>query len=955
MFCKSNQIVLLLFFLSAVLLSQTILENQRDSLTLLIKQAEGKEKVDLLNELSGTLYRTDPQKALACADSALSLAKLIDYRKGQTTAIINNGSANFYLGNYAVTYAKYKEVYDQSSKEESPAEYSYIVYRLAIVQRKRGNFKEALKLAEESLAISKELSDTISIAKTYNVMGLIYWNLEKFDEAIKVNIETQKLVKDKYPARYAMSLTNMALVYYDLGGVRKAIELNLEALPIKEKRGDLKGIRNSYNNIALCYTELGEYETSLEYQFRALKLDKQMGNTMEMARAMDNIGKTYLDLNRPLDAKSYIEESYEFRKDQEDNYDLAEITKNMGILNYKLKNYKKANEYLQEALRISEACDCIEKHSNTYRHLSIMNKEQKNYKAALEYYVLYQTYQDSIVNENVRNQISELETKYESEKKEQEITLLNKDKELQAAALDNETLLRNSFIGAFIFAFILAGGLYNRYRFKNKANKELTIARERADEANQLKTELLGIAAHDLKNPLNSIVGFSRLLKNNIDNESTEMEYISTIEDSSEDMLNLINQLLNSAAIETGKVRLDVAPIDINSLSNKLIDEFNSHASLKKQQIVSNIIGERMVVNADVDRLREVMSNLVSNALKYSDYGKTIEVNLKKENDKAVFEVIDEGPGLTEDDKNKIFGKFQKLSAKPTGGESSTGLGLSIAKQLIELQNGTISVESRNGDGAKFIITLPLVNKKPVQYDNISPESVSTEQISFEPATLIIADDVGRNRKLIEEFIAEHNFTVFEATNGKKLVELANKVNPDLIFSDIKMPEMDGFEALRKMRENKILASVPIIAVTAEERQKVLDSGFNDYLKKPVSGSDIYSILKKNLSYTEKEVKTVESKLDDEMAGDIIDSQELLEKLKSDFLPRCKKLLTTLIIDEIEAFGQELAEIGNEYSSSFLQSYSQELLKHCKLFDIAGIKNSLNNFTELLKVSEKST
>jgi serine phosphatase RsbU (regulator of sigma subunit) len=489
--------ILILLFSVELSFSQTVLENQRDSLKSLLNKSSGIKKVDLLNELSMTLYRLNPQQSLAYADSAQTLAAVIKYSKGELDALIHKGSANFFMGNYEITYEMYREAEQIIARSETPVERSNILYRLAIVQRKRGFFDESLELAEQSLKISRSNQDTVSVAKTLNVIGLILWNMERFDEAIEVYIETQKIVKDKYPKRYAMALTNMALIYDQIGEHRRAIELNLEALPIKEKRGDLRGIRNSFNNIALSYKKLGELQKSLDYQYRALELDKKMNNKMEMARAMDNIGITYLELNRPLDAKPFIEESYEIRKYQPDNYDFAEITKNMGILNYKLKNYNKAEEYLQEAVRISEACECIEKHAMSYKHLSELFKAKGNYKNALKYNVLYHTYSDSIVNENVRNQISKLEKKYETEKKEQEIVLLNKEKELQAASLVNEKLLRNSILGGTFTLLIIAVGLYNRYRYKAKTNKKLSeLNNQLTDLNNHMEDELNQAASY---------------------------------------------------------------------------------------------------------------------------------------------------------------------------------------------------------------------------------------------------------------------------------------------------------------------------------------------------------------------------------------------------------------------------------------------------------------------------
>jgi tetratricopeptide (TPR) repeat protein len=185
--------ILILLFSVELSFSQTVLENQRDSLKSLLNKSSGIKKVDLLNELSMTLYRLNPQQSLAYADSAQTLAAVIKYSKGELDALIHKGSANFFMGNYEITYEMYREAEQIIARSETPVERSNILYRLAIVQRKRGFFDESLELAEQSLKISRSNQDTVSVAKTLNVIGLILWNMERFDEAIEVYMKRKRL------------------------------------------------------------------------------------------------------------------------------------------------------------------------------------------------------------------------------------------------------------------------------------------------------------------------------------------------------------------------------------------------------------------------------------------------------------------------------------------------------------------------------------------------------------------------------------------------------------------------------------------------------------------------------------------------------------------------------------------------------------------------------------------
>ncbi|MBC8042542.1 MAG: HAMP domain-containing histidine kinase [Rhizobacter sp.] len=264
-------------------------------------------------------------------------------------------------------------------------------------------------------------------------------------------------------------------------------------------------------------------------------------------------------------------------------------------------------------------------------------------------------------------------------------------------------------------------------------NDDLEASNLALREANELKSELLSIAAHDLKNPLQTIMGFAELLISEPGASSATRKKLGVISESSNRMLSLINELLMNSALDSGKIELNKSEIYLERLVGFIALGQEQLASRKNQKIILQADNACMV-HGDESRLREVIENLVSNAIKYSPHGKTIwvkvekgmrdaiepaEMNfggrMKKENEENELHsssfirvsVRDEGPGLTDLDKQKIFGKFQRLSPRPTGGESSSGLGLAIVKQLVDLHGGHVRVESEWGKGCTFIVDLP--------------------------------------------------------------------------------------------------------------------------------------------------------------------------------------------------------------------------------------------------------
>jgi signal transduction histidine kinase/streptogramin lyase len=247
----------------------------------------------------------------------------------------------------------------------------------------------------------------------------------------------------------------------------------------------------------------------------------------------------------------------------------------------------------------------------------------------------------------------------------------------------------------------------DRTRELRQANAEMEGVNVALREANELKTQLLGIAAHDLRNPLGAISGFAEIIRSRAEAGSRLAGQAAAICRASEGMLRLINDLLESVQIDSGRLEVHPSLVDLGELAQRVVAGHRAAAELKEQQLTVELPPEACLVEADAHRLGEAIENLVSNAIKYSPRGKPIRVSVGSGDAEATFAVRDEGPGISEEDRKRLFGRFQRLSATPTGGESSSGLGLSIARQLVELQGGRIWAESEEGKGSVFSIALP--------------------------------------------------------------------------------------------------------------------------------------------------------------------------------------------------------------------------------------------------------
>lgn len=239
-----------------------------------------------------------------------------------------------------------------------------------------------------------------------------------------------------------------------------------------------------------------------------------------------------------------------------------------------------------------------------------------------------------------------------------------------------------------------------------RMNRELAVMNEDLRQANELKSELMGIAAHDLKNPLQSVMGYGELISNASNVNEKIFRYANLIHQSSQRMLALVNELLDTTALESGKLELQRQPLSLARLAEAAVTAYQDAAGRKSQTLRLDV-GDAGPVSADASRLRQVLDNLLSNAVKYTPSGKAITVWVGTHSGRVRCEVRDEGPGLSDDDRAQVFGKFHRLSAKPTAGETSVGLGLFIVKQLVDAHGGRVGVDSPPGGGAAFWFEMP--------------------------------------------------------------------------------------------------------------------------------------------------------------------------------------------------------------------------------------------------------
>jgi PAS domain S-box-containing protein len=369
---------------------------------------------------------------------------------------------------------------------------------------------------------------------------------------------------------------------------------------------------------------------------------------------------------------------------------------------------------------------------------------------------------------------------------------------------------------------------------------ELTHAKEQAEVANQAKSTFLASMSHELRTPLNAVLGFAQILQ--IDPSLTSRQRLSleTIQHSGEQLLALINDILDLAKIEAGKMELIGAPVLLHEFIRVIADIMRVKADEKKVHFRCDMAADVPAgVHADERRLRQVLLNLLSNAVKFTDAGEVrlhVGVQGTAEGSAVLrFEVEDTGVGIEAEHFEKIFLPFEQVGQATTRA-SGTGLGLAISRQLVRAMGGDIRVESQAGRGSRFWFDLQL----PVVEARIATGAARVEIVGYEGPRrrVLVVDDVPANRGLLLDLLGSLGFVLEEATDGEALLAKAQATRPDLVITDIVMPRLDGVQATQQMRRMPSLESVPVLLVSATvsgaDTDRYLAAGANAFLPKPI-------------------------------------------------------------------------------------------------------------------------
>lgn len=577
----------------------------------------------------------------------------------------------------------------------------------------------------------------------------------------------------------AMGLKYLGRVYLEQSLFEDALDCFIKSLNLTQKLKMTELQVAVQDNIGVVYTRLQNFDKALTNFRTALQLASNIQNNLLMVRVVTHIGEVYLlkkDFSEAMvflqdainkcgnsssmelfkaralqlfsnvfantgeyeKALTYLEPAYRTFLKKTDSKGIIRACLEYGFIYREKGEYQQSSDFLHRSLILAKKINAKKETSDIYESLSFTCQKSDSLTKALEYSRLSMAYNDSLLSEkNVQN-ISRLLVQYDIQKKEKDLKKLEELSLSKSKQVDKQyrwnSVLVILFVIVLALTFIL---IYNNYQ-KNKTfrllkqnneaiihqKEEINSQNEQLQELDKEKNSMIRIVAHDLKAPLNRVLGLSELINLEVERLSeAQIKYLNLIRRVAADGTALIQNLLDFRAIEERSLKVEMAEVNIPELLNDLLVGFKEPA--EKKGIHLSFINEsginEMTIVSDSGFLNRVFDNLISNAIKFSPLNKNVYIRLKDNHSKIYIAIQDEGVGISKEDFGKLFKKFQKLSARPTAGESSTGLGLSIVKTLLNQINGEIYVESVVGEGTTFTVELP---KKEVMSTNRTAEAL---------------------------------------------------------------------------------------------------------------------------------------------------------------------------------------------------------------------------------------
>lgn len=708
---------------------------------------------------------------------------------------INNLAHSIRLADKALSISR--EIHDKAliGKSLSQASLFYMIM---------GEYDRSKKMSDEAIGYFKELNDEKGIADAkYNIAG-IYYKTDNFHLGLVYLLDCLTIyTKFNDYHNQARVQKSLGTIYEYFGDQKNAINAYKSAIEAARKVNDVNLESNAYNPLSGIYLKQNKIEKALEIIERAITMKKQSGDTRGLAFSLYGRAKIFIQTGRYAEAEADFKQALETHEAVGERLGTGMAYRKMGVLYIEMGELEKAKAILEKALQLSETYNIAIIRFKINYLLYRVYKEENNPVKALTYLEEYLKQKEAVINTQTLQVIEnyELIKKMESMEKE---AYLQKEK---AEILEKQNL---------------------------------------TEQASRLRQEFLSTMSHEIRTPLNAVITISSLLKERSDKEDQQL--LESLRFAGNNLLLLINDILDFTKLDDGKMQLENRSCDfvkllenIKTTYDGLAKEKGLHLFLKIHSLVA------AAYQLDETKLSQILGNLIGNAIKYTDHG-TVSVEIEKiggiENaDRLKFSVTDTGVGIAKEHLENIFEVFFQPQSVTTRKHGGSGLGLAIVKKLVALYGGEVHVESEPGKGSVFYFEIDFIRS---ELPSLAPAKHTNE---LKGKTVLLVEDNIINAMVAGKLLSNWGMTTVHVLNGLEAIEKSKEKTFDFILMDIHMPEMNGFDATKYIRENKSPNSVtPIFALTADitaDHEEDYVQYFNGFLRKPIEIDKLYEALSK--------------------------------------------------------------------------------------------------------------
>ncbi len=701
----------------------------------------------------------------------------------------------------------------------------FILYYLSIPENNTGRPDKAIAHLKEALVLFEELGLNIYQAGSLQKLGQISHTEKNYIEAEKY----YKLALDEFNT--LKNLKEIACIHRSLGNLHDDM---------------------GYDSLALC-----NFSKSIE-------ISKELHDLNCIGSTYDNIGKYYLKRNNATKAYKNFQKSLTYFTKSGFKAGQMWTLNNIGKSKTLEEEIIAAEAFYLKSLEIAKELNHPEGKITNYADLARISEQSGNIASSLEFYKQGSLLKDSLNTARANQKIARLEVLYQTESNEKKAVKIGAEsKRFKMMLWGASGFAALLFLASFVILWA--------YNQKRNAEKKLTEHKENlkklvetrtielqkqiserkiAQESDKLKSAFLANMSHELRTPMNAIIAFSNFLREpNLDDEKRN-EYLDHITTAGDSLLRIIDDIIDIAKIESKQLKLFIQPTNINRL---LLELFKVFGRLKDKSDKSHINFKlnieqefNYIINTDSQRLKQILTNLIENAFKYTDKGK-IEMGCEMKKQKVIFYVSDTGIGIPADKQRLIFNRFFQLHGLKDRRTGGTGLGLAICKNLVNFLGGKIWVESEKNKGSKFSFSIPVesIKKQPNPgYKNIEKKNKPLNpKYNWNNITILIAEDEDLNYKVLDTCLTRTKAHIIRAKDGASAVEICKNQKVDIVLMDIQMPIMDGYEATQEIKRMNI--RTPVIAQTSfamvGEKERCLQAGCDDFITKPLNIDSLLS------------------------------------------------------------------------------------------------------------------